>query len=69
LINLVSHAVNIPTVACGGAGSLLHFKQAIDKGASAVAAGSYFVFQLPHRAVLVTYPSQVQLKEEVYDKL
>ncbi|MDD5593722.1 MAG: AglZ/HisF2 family acetamidino modification protein [Candidatus Margulisbacteria bacterium] len=58
LIKLVSEAVNIPVIACGGAGKLEDFKTAIEAGkASAVAAGSLFVFQGKHRAVLISYPS------------
>ena len=63
LIEQISGSVEIPVVACGGAGNLEHFKQAVNKGnASAVAAGSLFVFHGPHRAVLINYPSQDKLK-------
>lgn len=61
LIREISHAVSIPVIASGGAGNLAHFKQAIEAGASAVAAGSMFVFQGKHRAVLISYPSQTEL--------
>jgi cyclase len=62
LVKLVASAVNIPVIACGGAGKLDDFHQAVTEGgASAVAAGSLFVFQGPHRAVLVTYPERRQL--------
>jgi hypothetical protein len=37
--------------------------------AERVAAGSMFVFKGPHRAVLVSYPSQEVLFKEVYNKL
>lgn len=57
LIKEVSSAVSVPVVACGGAGSLEHFAQALSAGASAVAAGSFFVFQGKHRAVLISYPT------------
>ena len=49
-------------IASGGAGSLEDFKAAKQKGASAVAAGAMFVFQGPHRAVLITYPPRDQLE-------
>lgn len=63
LIEMVSTAVDIPVIACGGAGKLEHFRDAIETGkASAVAAGSMFVYQGPHRAVLISYPSQSELK-------
>ena len=58
LIKTVSDKVGIPVIACGGAGSLDHMKAAVQVGASAVAAGSFFVFQGKHRAVLITYPER-----------
>ncbi|MFW9963994.1 MAG: AglZ/HisF2 family acetamidino modification protein [Candidatus Sifarchaeia archaeon] len=64
LISSVTKNVNIPVVAAGGAGHLEHFQQAVLKGgASAVAAGSMFVFHGPHRAVLINYPTQDELKQ------
>jgi len=64
LIKSVTSVVNIPVVACGGAGNLEHFKEAIvNGGASAVSAGSMFVFHGPHRAVLINYPTQDQLRQ------
>lgn len=56
LIQEISSAVSVPVVACGGAGSLEHLALALSAGASAVAAGSFFVFQGKHRAVLISYP-------------
>ncbi|MGI8402137.1 MAG: AglZ/HisF2 family acetamidino modification protein [Gemmatimonadaceae bacterium] len=62
LTRMVSSAVGIPVIACGGAGSLEDLGKVISEGgASAAAAGSLFVFHGPHRAVLITYPSQTQL--------
>lgn len=63
LINQISKEVDIPVIACGGAGNLQHLKQAYEAGASALAAGSMFVFHGPHRAVLINYPSQKELQE------
>lgn len=62
LVERVSHAVSIPVIACGGAGSLSHLSEALASGASAVAAGSLFVFTGKHQAVLVTYPSPSELE-------
>jgi len=62
LINRVSSSVNIPIVACGGAARLDDFSDAVRQGASAVAAGSMFVFQGKHRAVLITYPPPEALR-------
>lgn len=61
LVRQVTSAVRIPVIACGGAGKVQHFAEAIQSGASAVAAGSLFVFHGPHRAVLITYPPRAEL--------
>ena len=64
LIKSVSESVSIPTIACGGAGSLDDFSDAINLGrASAVAAGSYFVYIGINRAVLINYPDNDDLDE------
>ncbi|MBL8023368.1 MAG: imidazole glycerol phosphate synthase subunit HisF [Elusimicrobia bacterium] len=59
----VSKSISVPVVASGGAGSLDHFGEAIRCGASGVAAGSFFVFHGPHRAVLITYPSRDEISQ------
>jgi cyclase len=64
-INLISRAVNIPLIACGGAANINHFCEAVTAGASAVAAGSMFVFEGRHRAVLITYPSYKELEQRL----
>lgn len=61
LLSTAARAVPIPVVALGGAGALRHLREAVDAGASAVAAGSLFVFYGKHRAVLITYPSREEL--------
>lgn len=66
LIQTVAKSVNIPVVALGGAATLDDFSKAIVNGASAVAAGSMFVFQRPHRAVLISYPTQKELREKLF---
>ncbi len=64
LVRAICGAVDVPVIACGGAGSLADMRAAIkDGGASAAAAGSLFVFKGPHRAVLINYPSQDQISE------
>ena len=67
LIKDISEAVSIPVIAAGGAGSMTDFKKAvIESGASAVAAGSFFVYQQPLRAVLISYPNQEKLIKELF---
>ena len=64
MIKRVTEALTIPVIACGGAGKISDFVEATKKGgASAVAAGSMFVFHGKHRAVLITYPSIDDLEE------
>ena len=62
LIREAASAVTVPLIAMGGAGSLSDMKSAINAGASAVSAGAFFVFQGPHRAVLITYPDYRELE-------
>ena len=63
IIRNICKAVSIPVIACGGAGKIEDFVKAVKEGgASAVAAGSFFVFQGKHRAVLLTYPEAQQIE-------
>jgi len=63
LIKVISSSVRIPIIACGGAGNLNDFSLAVKEGgASAVAAGSFFVFHGKRRAVLITYPSYSEIE-------
>ena len=56
LVKEISTAVAIPVVALGGAGNLEHMVEVYKKGfASALAAGSLFVFQGPNKGVLINY--------------
>lgn len=62
LLSMITNSVSVPTVACGGAGSLEDLSKAvIDSNVSAVAAGSIFVYHGKHKAVLITYPAKQQL--------
>ena len=63
LIHQAGAALSVPVVAVGGISSLRDVKAAVDAGASAVAAGAFFVFHGPHRAVLITYPRYAELEE------
>jgi len=59
LIRAVSEAVRVPVIACGGAGSVADLEKAVrEGGASAVAAGSLFVYQRKGMGVLVNFPAQ-----------
>lgn len=64
LLKQIVEAVNVPIVACGGAGNLTDFKKVKkEANVSAVAAGSFFVFQGKHNAVLITYPKYEDLEK------
>jgi cyclase len=56
LIKEVSTSIQVSLIASGGASSKENMLQAIEFGASASAAGAFFVFQGPHKAVLINYP-------------
>lgn len=62
LVESVAAAVTVPVVALGGAGSFDDFAPAIAAGASGVAAGSMFVLNGKHRAVLLSYPTPAQVR-------
>lgn len=63
LIRAVSEAVSIPVVALGGAGSLPDLAAGYFEGfASALGAGSLFVYQSRKRGVLINYPSRAVMR-------
>lgn len=63
LIKQVTSAVDIPVVACGGSRTIQDLGSAVKQGgASAAGAGSMFVFQGPHRAVLISYPEYAEMQ-------
>ncbi|MDT9599636.1 AglZ/HisF2 family acetamidino modification protein [Sphingosinicella rhizophila] len=62
MIAAVAAAVRVPLIACGGAGSVADLRAAADAGASAVAAGSLFVYMGRHRAVMINYPAYAALE-------
>lgn len=70
ILKKITTVVNIPVIICGGASGIEDFKKAVtEANASAVAAGSMFVYQRPHNAVLISYPTQTDLKCKLYDHL
>ncbi len=64
LIKSVTSSVNIPVIACGGAGKIEDFHTAVKEGgASACAAGSMVVYFGRNRAVLITFPEREKLEK------
>jgi cyclase len=61
VIYAVSHNVKVPVIACGGAGKTEDFNAAIAAGASAIAAGSLFVYQKKGMGVLISFPSALEI--------
>ena len=62
LIKAVTSQVTVPVIASGGAGNVEHLRAAVlEGGASAVAAGSLFVFHGKRRAVLINYSNDLAI--------
>jgi len=63
VLRSITAAVDIPVIACGGAGSMADIVQVVtEAGVSAAAAGSLFVYRGRRRGVLISYPSQEELR-------
>jgi len=63
IVKKISVAVSVPVVALGGAKDYNDFGIAVNDGyASAVAAGSLFVYHGNKRAVLISFPTKNELK-------
>ena len=69
LIKHITNLVNIPVVACGGAGNVEDMNFAIQSGAHAAASGSVFIYQGERKAVLINYPNKMELKEKFNEKI
>jgi imidazole glycerol-phosphate synthase subunit HisF len=69
VLRKIAEAVGIPVVILGGASSVNDFLGAIQAGASAVAAASMFVYKGSQRGVLINYPNQKVLLENLYSKI
>lgn len=61
-VRQISEEVQIPVVALGGAGKMTHLKKCYDEGyASALAAGSMFIYQGSRRGILINYPDREEI--------
>jgi cyclase len=59
LVASVREAIRVPLTVLGGAGSLEHIRELVQRfGLVGAAAGSLFVFKGVYRAVLINYPSR-----------
>lgn len=70
LIKSVVDAVDIPVVACGGAGSIRDLKEALFAGnAHAVSAGSLFVYYGKKKGILINFPTEEEfIKERIFEE-
>jgi cyclase len=69
LIQNITNAVNIPVIANGGAGDLIHISEVVNNGgASSVALGSMVVYQQKGMGVLVNFPQKDALNNALKQK-
>lgn len=70
LTKMVAKAIDIPVIASGGAGCVTHMAKVVQEGfASAVSAGSMFVFHGKLRGVLINFPTHDILERELYNTI
>jgi cyclase len=63
LISLFTNKINVPIIALGGASCWKDLAEVINiTNASAASASSIFVFQGPHKAVLISYPKYNEIE-------
>lgn len=69
LAQKVTSQVNVPVISCGGAGKTKDFTEVVRVGgASAVAAGSMFVYQGKDLGVLINFPAREELEKALNRK-
>lgn len=67
LIKKIRPFVNVPLVVTGGVGSMEDINSGFNAGADAVSVGSFFVYHGLHKGVLITYPSQEEIRNLIID--
>ena len=69
LIEKIRETTTLPVTVLGGAGSIDHLGEIIEKnGIIGASAGSLFIFKGPYKAVLINYPDSQQ-KNLLYKKV
>lgn len=64
LLRQISNSINIPTIACGGAGHYGDLRIAAKQGkVSAVAAGSIFIYAGKNKSVLINFPTRKKINQ------
>jgi cyclase len=71
IISEIASQIPVPVIALGGAKSIDDMRIAITEGkASAVAAGSFFIYKNNDpKSILINYPSQEILEKEIFNKI
>jgi cyclase len=67
-ISKAGKVLDVPLVALGGAAKIDDFVEAIQSGAAAVSAGSMFVYQGIHKAVLISYITSDNLEQRLQNQ-
>ncbi len=65
LAKLVSEMSSVPSIYVGGVTSLKDVTSLWKRGVDAIGAGSWFVFNGHHKAVLITYPRRKSLVQAI----
>lgn len=63
MIKEIVDKVQVPVIACGGAGSLYDCIDIMQLGAGAAAAGSIFVYWGRLKGILINYPSDMEIQK------
>lgn len=61
----IRNLVDVPIIISGGARGFNDFEDAKLNGAQGFAAGSFFIFEQPNNAVLITYPAYELIKQKL----
>ena len=61
----IQESCEVPLIACGGAGTISHLKDAESVGASGIAAGSMFIYFGKQKGILINYPKETSLRESL----
>ena len=62
-IKKINNICEVPLIICGGAGTLSDLEAAQNAGASAIAAGSMFVYFGKQKGILINYPKESTLRQ------
>jgi cyclase len=71
LIAEIAENITVPVIALGGGSSIEDMRQVISRGkASAIAAGSFFIYKNNDvKSILINYPSQEILEKEIFTQI